>query len=66
MTPLLTQRDLAALTKLSPRTIERLRCVGGGPKFVRVRGSIRYRIEDVEAWIASRVVANTSEELSHD
>jgi predicted DNA-binding transcriptional regulator AlpA len=66
MTPLLTQRDLAALTKLSPRTIERLRCVGGGPKFVRVRGSIRYRIEDVEAWIASRVVANTSEKLSHD
>jgi predicted DNA-binding transcriptional regulator AlpA len=66
MTPLLTQRDLAALTKLSPRTIERLRCVGGGPKFVRVRGSVRYRIEDVEAWIASRVVSNTSEELSHD
>jgi hypothetical protein len=66
MQALLTQRELAALLRISCRSLERLRCVGGGPKFVRLRGSVRYRIEDVEAWVASRTVTNTSEELCND
>lgn len=61
MTPLLDQRQAASLLALSPRTLERLRCAGGGPLFIRLRGSVRYRLEDLQSWIASRVFANTSE-----
>jgi predicted DNA-binding transcriptional regulator AlpA len=65
MQRLLNQAEAADLLRLSQRTLERLRCVGGGPKFCRLRGSIRYRILDIEEWIALRVVSNTSEEGNH-
>jgi predicted DNA-binding transcriptional regulator AlpA len=62
MPPILTQRQAAALLTLSVRTLERLRLVGTGPKFVRLsRGRIAYREEDLAAWVAARVVGSTSE-----
>ena len=61
MTPLLDQRQAARLLALSPRTLERLRCVGGGPRFVRIKGSVRYRMEDLQSYIAAHVFANTSQ-----
>jgi excisionase family DNA binding protein len=61
MQPLLTQDEAAELLKLSVRTLERLRVTSGGPKFLKIRNSVRYRQSDVEAWIASRVVGSTSE-----
>jgi excisionase family DNA binding protein len=65
MQPLLTQEEAADLLKLSVRTIERLRVSGGGPKFLKIRNSVRYRPADVEAWLASRVVGSTSEEIGN-
>jgi predicted DNA-binding transcriptional regulator AlpA len=62
MQPLLTQDECAELMKLSVRTVERLRITGAGPKFLRIRHSVRYRPADVEAWLASRTVRSTSEE----
>jgi predicted DNA-binding transcriptional regulator AlpA len=62
MQPLLTQDELAELLKLSVRTIERLRVSGTGPKFLKIRNSVRYRPEDVQSWEASRIVGSTSEE----
>jgi predicted DNA-binding transcriptional regulator AlpA len=56
VTRLLNQAEAAELLRLSQRTMERMRCVGGGPRFVRLRGSIRYRIVDIEEWIALRFV----------
>jgi len=64
MQPLLTQRQAAALLCLSERTLERFRVSGVGPKFVRMGKSVRYRLSDVEAWIASRVVGSTSEQTA--
>jgi predicted DNA-binding transcriptional regulator AlpA len=61
METLLTQRDVAAKLGLSERTIERLRLSGDGPRFVKANRAVRYRQADLEAWIASRVVASTSE-----
>lgn len=61
MQPLLTQRQASEMLALSERTIERLRVSGLGPKFVRCGRSIRYRVADLEAWIASLVVGSTSE-----
>jgi len=62
MQPLLTQDDVAEFLKLSVRSVERLRCAGTGPRFLRIRHSIRYRLCDVEAWLASRLRGSTSEE----
>jgi hypothetical protein len=59
---LLTQREAASVLRLSPRTLERMRVQGIGPRFVPVANrSIRYRQQDLDAYIASRVVASTSE-----
>jgi excisionase family DNA binding protein len=64
MQPLLTQDEAAELLKLSVRTMERLRTSGRGPKFMRLGNSIRYRIDHVEAWLASRLRGSTSEGLA--
>ena len=62
MQPLLTQDECAEYLKLSVRTVERLRVSGTGPKFLRIRHSVRYRPEDVQAWLAAQIVSSTSEE----
>jgi excisionase family DNA binding protein len=59
-TQLLDQREAAKLLRLSERTLERLRVAGGGPN-VKAGRSVRYRECDLEAWIAARVVSNTSQ-----
>jgi hypothetical protein len=46
---------------LSVRSLQRLR-QSGGPMFVRVgKSAIRYRLGDLETWIAARVVTSTSQ-----
>ena len=65
MLPLLKQRDAARLTSVSERTLERLRVSGGGPRYVRIGRRAAYRQEDVETWLAARVVGNTSEGGRH-
>jgi len=62
MQPLLTQRQCAEALALSERILERLRVSGAGPRFLRIRHSVRYRPTDVEQWLASRIVRSTSEE----
>lgn len=46
----LNQTDLAARWNLSPRTLERWRWLGHGPKFLKLGGRIVYRLEDIEAF----------------
>lgn len=63
LSPLLTQREAALRLTLSTRSLERMRCTGGGAKFVRLsRGRIAYREADLEEWIAKRVVSSTKGE----
>jgi predicted DNA-binding transcriptional regulator AlpA len=64
MLAMLTQSECAEHLRLSERTLERFRVSGIGPKFVRMGKSVRYRLCDVEAWIASRFVGSTSEETA--
>ena len=68
MTLLLTQREVAEALRCSERSLERMRQSGlSGLKFVRInRRSIRYRQQDLDAYIAARVVASTSQENGHD
>jgi excisionase family DNA binding protein len=56
-THLLTPDDAAAyLGALPVRTLERWRYAGTGPAFVRVGKHVRYRLADLDAWIAERRV----------
>ena len=61
MPVLLTTRDAARVLALSPRTLERLRLSGDGPRYCKLRRSVRYRQADLDAWLASNAVASTSE-----
>ena len=61
-TLLLTQREAALVLRLSERTLERWRVQGIRLRFVRLPSrSIRYRQQDLDAYVAACVVASTSE-----
>ena len=66
MQRLLNTAEAAEICCLSPRTLERLRCTGGGARFIRLRGSVRYRVEELQRWIMSREVGSTSETVETD
>jgi len=55
----LTQSDLARRWRISPRTLERWRWAGRGPAFIRIGGSVRYRLEDIESFEAFHLQAQT-------
>lgn len=52
--PLITERELAARTKTSPKMWQNRRCSGDTPPYVKVGRAVRYRWSDVEAWIAAQ------------
>jgi Helix-turn-helix domain len=61
MSPLLTQRQAAAILSISVRSLERMRVSGGGPVYLKIRHSVRYQQETLERWIAARMRGSTSE-----
>lgn len=62
--PLMDEREAASILCYSVRALQNWRHRGGGPDFVKVSArSIRYRRSDLEKWIASRTVSNTSQTL---
>lgn len=60
---LLTQREAALALRLSERTLERLRCSGLGPRYVKLKRRVLYQQSDLSEWVTSRVVRSTSEEM---
>lgn len=44
-----------------PNTLEKLRVRGEGPPFVKLGRSVRYRVADLESYVAARIVNSTSE-----
>ena len=60
--PLINEKDAAKLLNLSGRALQRARLEGGGPRYVQLTTRrIAYRLEDIEGWIAARLVSSTSE-----
>lgn len=60
--PLLCEKEAAAYLGYAPKTLSGWRYKGGGPAFVRVSASsVRYRVSDLEAWIAARRRRSTSD-----
>ena len=55
----LNQVELARRWKLSPRTLERWRCLGQPPRFLKIGGRVVYRLEDIEAFEATQLRQRT-------
>jgi hypothetical protein len=51
----LHQADLARRWNISPRTLERWRWLGQGPRFLKIGGRVAYRLEDIEAFEAAQL-----------
>ncbi len=69
METLITQKEAAAILRLSVRTLERHRVAGTGPAFVKLGGRVAYRSSDLMAWAASNTFYSTAamnEEARHD
>ena len=63
---LLNTAQAAVALGASPRTLERKRVVGGGPRYVKVGRLVRYLPSDLERWIKSRGRKTTSDDGDSD
>ena len=57
----LNQIDLARRWSISPRTLERWRWIGQGPRYIKIGGRVIYRVEEVEAFEAQQTRGCTSD-----
>lgn len=56
-----TNSEAAEYLRLSPRTLEKLRVIGGGPRFRKFGRRVRYALGDLEAWAGARSFEMTSD-----
>ena len=56
---LLTTPDLCDYLQVSPNLVYSWRYQGIGPKAIKVGGSLRWRLSDVEAWLDLRTSAQS-------
>ena len=57
----LTQKEAAEMLRLSPRTLERYRVAGCGPRFVKAGRRVLYRLSEIDVWATDNTFASTSE-----
>lgn len=50
----LTNDEAAGFLRLSPRTLEKQRVIGGGPRFRKFGRRVMYAVVDLEAWADAR------------
>ena len=62
---LLTTEEAAEYVGTSPRTLERYRVTGEGPRFLKVGRKVLYRLADLDAWLETRVRRSTSDPGPH-
>lgn len=55
----LNQKQLAARWHISEACLERCRCEGIGPKFMKLSGRVLYRQVDIEAYDESSLATST-------
>lgn len=57
----LSQSDLVERWGVSPKTLERWRWLGYGPRYIKIGGRVVYRLDEIEAWEARQTRSSTSE-----
>lgn len=61
MTRHLDQLELSRRWCISPRTLERWRWTGDGPRYIKLKGRVAYRLADVESFEADRLMESTQQ-----
>ena len=61
MQNLLTEQEVSRQLQVSLATLRRWRLERRGPKFIKVSSLVRYRPEELEAWLASQPVGGASD-----
>ena len=56
---LLTVQEAADVLRLSSLTLNKWRVTGGGPRFVKVGGSVRYRVHDLDEYVSNQTRRST-------
>ena len=51
---LLNEFDVARITGLSVASVRRWRLLRQGPKYIKIGAAVRYKPEDISAWLESR------------
>jgi len=51
---LLNEHDVARITGLSVASVRRWRLYRQGPKYLKIGAAVRYKPEDISAWLESR------------
>lgn len=57
---LLTEEETAVVLRVSRKTLERWRSVGGGPRFVKVGRRVYYRQPTLEEYLTARERSHTT------
>ncbi len=57
----INQIELAERWRISPRTLERWRWTGEGPKFLKVGGRVVYRLADIDQYEQMAIRSSTSD-----
>ena len=57
----LTNDEAADYLRLSPRTLEKQRVMGGSPKFRKFGRRVMYAVTDLDAWAEDRSYETTSD-----
>jgi molybdenum cofactor biosynthesis enzyme MoaA len=52
--------------RMSPRTLEKLRVVGGGPRFRKFGRRVLYAATDLDSWANDRICLSTSDAKYRD
>lgn len=58
---LYTTREAATFLRLGKPTLERYRLTGKGPRYFKLGATVRYRREELEAWLEGHLTRSTSE-----
>ncbi len=53
---LLNEHEVARITGFSVASVRRWRLLWQGPKYLKIGAAVRYRNEDIRAWLESRPV----------
>jgi len=51
---LLNEHDVAGITGLSVASVRRWRLLRQGPRYLKIGSAVRYKPEDISAWLESR------------
>jgi helix-turn-helix protein len=57
----LSNDEAAVILKLSPRTLEKFRVIGGGPRYRKFGRRVVYTAQDLEVWADARTCDSTSD-----